>query len=145
MLIHADNLSLFEVPAFIERFETRGKNIEMTMMTFRTDAPETCGVVEIDKQGLVQSFHEKIHNPPGNLANAAVYILSPAVISFLSEIGNDAIDFSTQVLPHFLGRINTFHNDVYHRDIGTMESYLAAQREYPNVIARRAGLLEARK
>jgi len=31
-------------------------------------------------------------------------------------------DFSTEVLPHFMGRIFTVHNDRFHRDIGNIES-----------------------
>ena len=135
MLIHADNLSLFDVLAFVKRFETRADGIDITMMTFHTDAPETCGIVEIDASGVVSAFHEKVKNSPSNLANAAVYILSPQVTEFISNIGKEVIDFSTGVLPHFLGRINTYHNDTYHRDIGTIESLSAAQREYSSVIA----------
>lgn len=132
MLIHADNLSMFDMRAFIERYETRKPNIEITMMTFHTDAPQSCGIVEHDSEGAVIAFHEKIENPPGNLANAAVYILSPAVLKFLSGLSKEEIDFSTEVLPNFIGRINLFHNEVYHRDIGTMESLAAARIEYPN-------------
>lgn len=135
MLVHADNLSLFDVHAFIERFETRAKNIEITMMTFHTDAPQTCGIVELDDKGVVQAFHEKVKNPPGNLANAAVYILAPTVLEFIAGLGTDVVDFSTEVLPEFMGRINTFLNDRYHRDIGTRESLLAAQSEIPVVLA----------
>jgi len=40
MLIHADNLSFFDVRAFEDKFYSRGKNIDMTMMTFHADAPE---------------------------------------------------------------------------------------------------------
>ena len=137
MLVHADNLSRFDPQAFIDRFLSRRKGIEITMMTFRTDAPGSCGIVELDRRGVVQAFHEKVRNPPGNLANAAVYIVSPAVIDFMAGLGSDVIDFSTEVLPRFLGRINTFHNGIYHRDIGTMESLLAARREYRGLPAPR--------
>lgn len=131
MLIHADNLSLFDVRAFIERFETRPPGIEITMMTFRTDAPETCGIVELDEAGVVRAFYEKPDNPCGNLANGAVYILAPAVVQFVARLGKERIDFSTEVLPQFVGRINTFHNAIYHRDIGSPESLAAARRDYP--------------
>ena len=137
MLIHADNLSLFDVRAFIERFDSRDENIDLTMMTFHTDVPETCGIVELDERGAVCAFHEKVKAPPGNLANAAVYILAPTVIEFIASLGREVIDFSTEVLPHFMGRINTFHNDVYHRDIGTLESLTLAQSEYPVAVARK--------
>ena len=136
MLIHSDNLSLFDARAFMERFYSRDGNIEITMMTFHTDRPEACGIVELDERGAVRAFHEKVKVPPGNLANAAVYILAPTVIEFIASLGKEVVDFSTEVLPHFVGRINTFHNDVYHRDIGTLESLALAQSEYPVAAAR---------
>jgi mannose-1-phosphate guanylyltransferase len=134
MLVHADNLSRFDVAAFIDQHERRGKGIEITMMTFRTNEPESCGIVELDDDGIVRAFHEKIKNPPGNLANAAVYIVSPEVINFVAGLNKEVVDFSTEVLPAFLGRINTYYNGVYHRDIGTLESLLAARREFSAVL-----------
>ena len=32
----------------------------LTMMTFRTDTPSTCGIVELDGRGVVIGFHEKV-------------------------------------------------------------------------------------
>jgi len=136
LLVHADNLSNFDVRAFIRRYEKRERGIEITMMTFDAVEPEECGIVELDQRGVVRAFHEKVKNPPGNLANGAVYVMSPSVMDFLAGLGKETIDFSTEVLPHFMGRINTFHNGIYHRDIGTVESLLAAQIDFPAAIAR---------
>ena len=129
MLIHADNLCLADLSSFIKAHENRPSGTELTMMTFTAPAPETCGIVEIDRKGVVQAFYEKVDKPPGNLANAAVYILEPTIIGFLEELKKNFIDFSTEVLPYFIGKIHTFHNAVYHRDIGTVESFLTAQWE----------------
>jgi mannose-1-phosphate guanylyltransferase len=134
MLIHADNLSLFDVSAFLNAFYLRDHNVDITMMTFNTDLPENCGIVEINEYGLVSAFYEKVKNPPSNLANAAVYILSPQVIDFIESLNKEEIDFSIDVLPNFIGRINTYHNEIYHRDIGTMKSLMLAQTEYPLVL-----------
>ncbi len=130
MLIHGDNLSRFNVSAFIERHRNRPQNCEMTMITFYTTMPESCGIVELDKQGIVQAFYEKVSNPPGNTANGAVYILEPKIFNFLENIGKEVIDFSTEVLPRYVNKIYTFHNDVYHRDVGTIESYEIALKEF---------------
>ena len=135
MLVHADNLSSFDARAFVRRYEQREEGVDITMMTFNTTEPEACGIVELDERGIVRAFHEKIKNPPGNLANAAIYILSPSVMDFLADLGKETIDFSTEVLPHFMGRINTFYNGTYHRDIGTVENLRAAQMDYPAAIA----------
>jgi mannose-1-phosphate guanylyltransferase len=100
------------------------------MMTFETDDPRNCGIVEEDTRGLVTAFHEKVTHPPGNRANAAVYIFQPAVIDFLATLGKETIDLSTEVIPRYLGRMCTFHNSDYHRDIGTSDSLARAEREF---------------
>jgi mannose-1-phosphate guanylyltransferase len=130
MLIHADNLSKFEVRSFIDRHHNRPAGCEITMMTFICPIPQSCGIVELDDRGVVQAFHEKVANPPGNLANGAVYIIDHTIVEFLNQFDQTVIDFSTQVLPSYLGKIYTFHNSEYHRDIGTWESYQAALQEF---------------
>ena len=130
LVAHADNLTRFRVADFVGAHAKRQRKAAMTMMTFETDAPQCCGIVELNSSGLVQRFHEKVRHPPGNRANAAVYIIEPEVVDFLASTDATKIDFSTQVIPHFLGRIATFHNADYHRDIGSRESLVAAEREY---------------
>ncbi len=130
IMAHGDNLSAFDLKAFVKAHDARPGHCEMTMMTFETDTPESCGIVELDPYNVVCSFHEKIENPPGNLANGAVYILEPSIFDFLESLGKEVIDFSTEVLPHYIGRINTFHNSRYHRDIGTMASYRKAETDF---------------
>jgi mannose-1-phosphate guanylyltransferase len=100
------------------------------MMTFRTRSPESCGIVALDQAEIVREFHEKVTHPPGNLANAAVYILEPEVLEYLRGLKKSFVDFSSEVIPHFLGRIYTFHNSDYHEDIGTLEHWRRAQNEY---------------
>jgi len=131
MLIHADNLSIFDVRAFISHHRNRPAGCEITMMTFKTTTPHTCGIVETDEKGCVRAFHEKVANPSSNLANGAVYIIEPSIFNYLESLNKEFIDFSIEIIPNYIGRISTFHNDIYHRDIGTLESYEMACREYP--------------
>lgn len=133
LLAHADNLSRFDLSAFIAAHRNRPVGIDITMMTFDTDVPQSCGIVESDGQGRVVAFHEKQPNPPGNRANAAVYICEPSVIDFIASLDKEIADLSTEVLPHYLGRMHCFHNADYHRDIGTPESLALAEIEFPQV------------
>ena len=130
LVAHGDNLTRFDVRAFIARHAQRPAGASITMMTFTTDSPSTCGIVELNEDGLVVKFHEKVANPPGNHANGAVYIFDPEVVEFMASLGRPVIDLSTEVLPAFLGRMWTFHNDDYHRDIGNLESLALAHREF---------------
>lgn len=129
LLAHADNLTLFDPQAFVQAHASRPANAIMTMMTFRTDAPDTCGIVELDPNGIVTAFHEKVSHPPGNLANAAVYIFEPGIFDVLARMPGKPIDLSTQVIPALCGKIFTYENRNYHRDIGTMEAWELANRE----------------
>jgi mannose-1-phosphate guanylyltransferase len=131
LLAHADNLSLFAPERFVATHRARPPAAAMTMMTFRTDAPQQCGIVKLDSQGIVVEFHEKSSEPHGDLANAAVYIVEREVIDHAHSLGRPVLDFSTEVVPHFLGRIHTFHNGAYHRDIGTLVDLIRAQFEFP--------------
>ena len=96
------------------------------MMTFDTDFPQSCGIVETNSRGVVQAFHEKVVNPPGTRANAAVYLLEPEVLQWMEQ-HPEVSDFSTEVLPNYLGKIATWHNAQIHRDIGTLATLQQAQ------------------
>lgn len=127
MLVHADNLSFCDFSAFIQAHLQTIHPI--TMMLFESDTPSSCGIVELDNRKVVQKFHEKVKHPPSNLANGAVYICDSSIFDFLKSLNKVDIDFSNDVLPEFMGKINTFLNNIYHRDIGTIDSYTLAQEE----------------
>ncbi|MDR3639963.1 MAG: nucleotidyltransferase family protein [Humidesulfovibrio sp.] len=131
MLVHADNLCDADLNAFAGAHIARAAGVAITMMSFRTDSPRSCGILELDGRGVVRAFHEKVADPPGNLANAAVYIVEPEVTAFIASHKRPVVDFSTEVIPNFKGRIQTWENTCYHRDIGNVGSFLAAQDEYP--------------
>lgn len=128
---HADNLSAFSLAAFRAAHAVRPPAAALTMMTFKTDSPSSCGIVTTDPAGLVSGFYEKVPDPPGDRANAAVYIFEQEVLEHACKLHKAPLDLSTEVLPQFLGRMWTWHNSVYHRDVGTISSWRAAQRDYP--------------
>jgi mannose-1-phosphate guanylyltransferase len=125
-LIHADNYSRADLTKFVEAHHERPHGCVMTMMTFRSDNPSSCGIVELDGRGVVIGFHEKVKSPPGNLANAAVYIISTEMMEILRADFQRVSDFSTEVLPYFQGRIFTYQTPEAFYDVGTPENYAAA-------------------
>jgi len=127
LLVHADNWSVCDWKSFLtfHHYE-RPENCPITMMTFSCENPSSCGILELDDMGIVKMMHEKVSEPPGNLANAAVYLIEPEVVHWILDRPLIS-DFSTEVLPFFMGRIATWHNKVVHRDIGTPEVLVKAQ------------------
>jgi mannose-1-phosphate guanylyltransferase len=130
LLAHADNLTDFDVGEFRSRHQSRPAECAMSMLAFRTDDPRSCGILELDGAGVVRAFHEKVENPPGNLANAAVYLCEPEITAFIVGLKKPVVDFSTEVIPAFTGRIFAVETAGYHRDIGSLASLAAAEREF---------------
>lgn len=126
LLIHADNYCLADFSAFMRAHQLRPAGCVMTMMTFRTDTPSSCGIVELDERGVVVGFHEKVASPPGNLANGAIYILSRDFIEVLVTEYAAVVDFSTEILPRFSGCIFTYETAKVFMDIGTPDAYALA-------------------
>ena len=128
LLIHADNYCLADFTAFQQAHRDRPSECLLTMMTFRTDSPSSCGIVELDERGVVIGFHEKVAKPPGNLANGAVYILSAELLSRLGSDFRAVTDFSTEVLHRFVGRIYSYETVEVFLDVGTPETYAKANQ-----------------
>ena len=130
LVAHADNLTDFDVEGLLAAHRNRPSGCIMTMLAFRTDDPSSCGILELDQQNRVLAFHEKVKNPPGNLANGAVYVFEPAVIDDIAALGKSVVDLSTEVIPNYLGRILCVETSGYHRDIGNPESLRRAHLEF---------------
>jgi mannose-1-phosphate guanylyltransferase len=122
IIAHADNLTDFDVRGFVDAHRARPAGHALTMLGFRTDTPRSCGILQLDRRGTVIAFHEKVDDPPGNLANGAVYIFEPEVMDAIAAIGRPVVDLSTEIIPRFIGRILCVETRGYHRDIGTPES-----------------------
>ncbi|WP_315763342.1 MULTISPECIES: nucleotidyltransferase family protein [unclassified Bradyrhizobium] len=130
LVAHADNLTDFDVAGLIAAHGKRPAGCIMTMLAFRTDDPSSCGILELDRENRVIAFHEKVANPPGNLANGAVYVFAPEVIEDVAALGKPIVDLSTEIIPNYLGRILCVETAGYHRDIGNPESLRRAHLEF---------------
>jgi mannose-1-phosphate guanylyltransferase len=130
MVLHADNYCLADMKAFRNAHESRPKGCMMTMMTFRTNKPETCGIVELDKRLIVVGYYEKIFEQHGNLANGAVYILASEMMSEIDAPGVVPVDISVDVIPHYMGSILSWETSSTFLDIGTTDNYVSANEIY---------------
>jgi len=129
LVIHADNFCSCDLGAFVKfHFKKRPQNTVMSMMVFETSNPKNCGVIKINEKNVVTNFFEKVDSPPSTLANAAIYILENEVIEFINNIDKEIIDFSIDVIPHFIGEIAAWANTKHLIDIGTIENLKKAQK-----------------
>jgi mannose-1-phosphate guanylyltransferase len=133
LVAHADNLTAFDLPEMIRRHEARPAGCLLTMLAFETDDPRSCGILELGPDDVLQAFYEKVENPPGNLANGAVYIIAPDLADRIAALDRDVVDLSTEVIPALMGRILVVPTTAYHRDIGTLASLEQANRDFPRL------------
>ena len=92
------------------------------MMTFKTLHPKSCGIVIKDKKNVLVDYFEKVRKPPGNEANAAIYIISHKLISFLKK-SKGYIDFSKDIVPELLNKILCYKTEKMFNDIGSVMNY----------------------
>jgi len=123
MVLHADNYCLADLEAFRDAHKNRPEGCEITMMTFRTDDPKSCGIVELDERKVVVGFHEKVNNPPGNLANAAIYMFSTMALDAIRLQNPSPIDISQDIIFDFLGKISSWLTKDLNIDVGSVDRY----------------------
>lgn len=126
LLIHADNYCLADFREFVNTHRQRPPECLMTVMAFRTPTPATCGILELDDRGVVVGFHEKVANPPGDLANGAIYLLSSEFLAMAGCQFTMVSDFSTGVIPALMGKSFSYETKSVFIDIGTVEMYQKA-------------------
>jgi len=131
MVIHADNFSIFNINDFIKAHLKAKSNpqILMTMMTFKTYKYYKSGILDI-QNNLVKNFYEKSKIKYGEIANAAIYIFEYKLLEIISNIKTDNIDISKDVIPKLMNKISTFENDIYHEDIGDIDSLKKVRKDF---------------
>jgi len=126
LVVYADNLTTFPLADLIA-FHARHTQIASVAL-FRSSNPSACGIVEMRADGLITGFQEKPAHPPGNLANAGLYVFRREVRQFLPA--EAPADVGRSLMPALVGRSMGLPIRGYFIDIGTLENYYSAQADY---------------
>ena len=126
LMIHADNFALLDLNKFVRAHLERNKNTTITMATFLSNNPTSCGIVETDNNQVLLDFIEKPTNPKSSLANAAIYAFGDEFLKEFMKLDNP-YDFSKDVIDKFKGKIQTWLTNEILIDIGTPDSLAKAQ------------------
>lgn len=129
-IFYADNLTNVNLTKMIDFDKTHSE--VLTMGLFRTETPEKCGIVELDKNSLIIGFEEKPQNPKSNLANAGIYLVKNDIWDYLPQ--KDFVDLGFDVLPCLIGKMYGYEIKEYLIDIGTIENYQKALQTWKDDI-----------
>jgi mannose-1-phosphate guanylyltransferase len=124
---YADNLTDFDLSLLVQAH--RECSSIATLTVFHSERPSAGGVMELDATGTVVGFQEKPTNPVSDLVNAGMYAFHPSVLDELG--GPPPRDIGYDLLPRLVGRAKAVPVEGYFRDIGTVDTYELAQREWP--------------
>jgi len=109
----------------------RDRGARATIALHRVADPSAYGLVRTGEDGAVKAFVEK--PPPGvadvDTINAGTYVLEPEVLELIPP--GRAVSVEREVFPELVGAgLFAFTGEGRWRDIGTPDSYLAANMEW---------------
>ena len=125
ILIYTDNLSDLSVSQLLDFHRGHGQG--RTMLLFRANRPEACGIASLDASGTVVEFEEKPKAPKSNLANAGIYVWSADAYRQIADL--QAFDIGADVLPQLVGKMRGYAHTGYHLDIGTHDALARARAD----------------
>jgi mannose-1-phosphate guanylyltransferase len=134
-VLYADNLTNVDLSRLLSRH--REREAWATLGLYPTDRPHEKGIVACGADGWVRHFEEKPSHPRSPLANAGLFVATPALVDAIPD--RAGVDFGTDVFPGLAGRLRGAIVEGYIRDIGSAESYAAAQAEWTGLMPAGAG------
>ena len=138
IIAYADNLTCLNLGSMMRAHDHYRRNgAVLTMGLFYTTAPQACGIAVLDPEKKITSFIEKPETPASNLANAGIYIATKDIFDYkpLKTAGRhgNLVDMGYHILPAMIGKMFGYIIREYLRDIGTIQSYYRALKEWPDV------------
>jgi mannose-1-phosphate guanylyltransferase len=131
-IIYADNLTNTSLSGLYDFHTSQPHNF--TMALFETNNPSGCGIVSLNSDATISSFEEKPANPISNVANAGLYVASPAVIELIDSTKTPA-DIGFDLLPLLVGKMSGYKINDYLIDIGTHKNLEKARQDWPLLIS----------
>jgi glucose-1-phosphate adenylyltransferase len=129
LVMSADHIYKLDFSNVVAAHLERG--VDATMVTTRVSMDQAArfGVVETSRDGLIENYEYKPHDPPSDLATTEVFAFSTGpLMSLLQELWDDEgelSDLGDELLPRLVSerRAAEFRLEGYWRDVGTPASY----------------------
>ena len=135
LVASADGVHEIDLAALVQRHRDSGAAATITVK--RIERPETCAIVELDGEGLVQRFVEKpaADEVFTDLASIGVYCFTPPVLELIPR--DRPFDIAGELIPALLAAglpIAAFETDAWWSDIGDPDELLTANLRFARVV-----------
>lgn len=129
LIAYSDVLTNCNLKKVVEFHKASGA--EFTMVVAPVADPRGKGIVEIGDGGVVTSFVEKPRKPKSNIANMGIYVCSPPILKYISDVR--PCDIGIGLLPQLVGKMRAYLSNEYFCDIGTIENLKKANEEFGGI------------
>lgn len=124
-IFYADVLTDVDLNRMVERH--REMSADATIGVYRVPDPSRCGIVQLDNQGWVTEFIEKPKAPKSDLAFSGLLLASSRFVDAIPS--RIPADIGFDVLPR-MSKLAAYEIEDYLIDVGTMENYQSAQKNW---------------
>ena len=128
-IFYGDVLTTADLCRMLE-FHCRHQPVS-TIGLYQVKDAQRCGIVTFDDEFVVRDFVEKPSNPKSNWAFSGIMIAAPEL--FANIPSRYPVDLGFDVLPKLVGRMRAYPIADYLTDVGTIETYDAAQTAWPGL------------
>lgn len=128
LLVHADNLMCEPLDRFLRAHLRMVNQVKASVVCFRTDSPRSCGIMKVDRDGIIREYEEKPTSPKGDLANGAIFALSKDFINEFEGMEPRPYDFCRDVVPRYVDRMYAWKTVMPFVDVGTSDSLRRANQ-----------------
>jgi len=150
LILSGDHIYRMDYAAMLQRHYDSGADLTVACLTVGLQDAKSFGVLTVDEDDRIVSFHEKPEKPrgiPGDpehaLASMGVYVFSMNLLVQLLQEDHDTDsthDFGKDIIPSMLDtyRVNAYRfggtsgrvtADRYWRDVGTLDAYYEANMD----------------
>ena len=150
VVLSGDHIYRMDYEAMVEEHIATGANLTLACMDVPRSKASDFGIVAVDEQNIVRSFVEKPIDPPSipgqpdrSLVSMGIYVFNMDALQNAlnkdADLENSSHDFGKDIIPELIpsetvhayrfgekGRVN---RDCYWRDVGTIDSFYAANMD----------------
>jgi D,D-heptose 1,7-bisphosphate phosphatase len=139
LLFYGDTVMDLDLHALVKFHKKNGS--VATLVVHPNDHPYDSDLLEINDDNRVTDFHSKPHKKGKyyrNLVNAALYILSPKIFSYIEK--DTFTDFGKDIFPKLVSAglpVYAYNTTEYIKDVGTIKRLHQVEEDYLNGKIRR--------
>ena len=135
LIIGGDHIYKMNYAAMLDFHKKNQADATIAVLEVPWDEAPRLGIMNANEHDKIYEFEEKPANPKSNLASMGIYIFNwPSLKKALIEANEkyDDADFGKHIIPMFLNSgksLYAYRFEGYWKDVGTIESYWAANME----------------